>query len=74
MPPRARYQPPPPVPDPLLTAHEVTSRLRCSRRSLRRYVAQGLLPRPIRLSANKCLWRQSDIQRFLDRRALDAAS
>ncbi len=74
MPPRARYQPPTPPPDPLLTAHEVASRLRCSRRSLRRYVAQGLLPEPIRLSPSKCLWRESDIQRFLDRRSLDAAS
>jgi predicted DNA-binding transcriptional regulator AlpA len=74
MPPRARYQPPPPPPDPLLTAQEVASRLRCSRRSLRRYVRQGLLPEPIRLSPSKCLWRASDIQRFLDGQALDTAS
>ena len=74
MPPRSRYQPPSTSPDPLLTADEVASRLRCSRRSLRRYVKRGLLPEPIRLSPSKCLWRASDIQRFLDRRALDAAS
>jgi excisionase family DNA binding protein len=69
MPPRARYQPPTPPPDPLLTALEVASRLRCSKRTVQRWVKRGLLPEPIRLSAQKRLWRESDIRKFLDSRA-----
>lgn len=73
MPPRARYQPQR-LADPLLTLREVAGRLRCSVRTVQRYVAQGLLPPPIRLTAQKCLWRESDIQKFLDRHSLDTAS
>jgi len=73
MPPRARYQPQR-LADPLLTLREVAGRLRCSIRTVQRYVAQGLLAPPIRLTTQKCLWRESDVQRFLDRRALDTAS
>lgn len=65
MPPRSRYQPPPPPRDPLLTPGEVAARLRCSIRTVERYVEQGLLPEPIRLSSQKRLWRESDIQKFL---------
>jgi predicted DNA-binding transcriptional regulator AlpA len=74
MPPRSRYQPPPRSPDPLLTPGEVASRLRCSVRTLQRYVDQGLLPEPIRLSPQKRLWRESDIQKFLDGLGTAAAS
>jgi predicted DNA-binding transcriptional regulator AlpA len=65
MPPHRRFQPLPPEPDPLLTADEVARRLRCSIRTIQRYVAQGLLPEPIRLSAQKCLWRETAILAFL---------
>jgi DNA-binding transcriptional MerR regulator len=57
-----------------LTAQEVAARLRCSTRTLDRYVERGLLPEPIRLSAQKRLWRTSDIQKFLDGLAGAAAS
>ncbi len=69
MPPRARYQPPSPPPDPLLTPQEVASLLRCSIRTLQRYVAQGLLAPPIRFSSQKCFWRKSVIRAFLRSRA-----
>lgn len=65
MPPRKRYQPLL-VADPLLTTLEVAGRLRCSTRTVWRYVAQGLLPEPIRLSSQKRLWRASDVQKVLD--------
>jgi predicted DNA-binding transcriptional regulator AlpA len=68
MPPRTRYQPLSSA-DPLLTTNEVAWRLRCSTRTVWRYVAQGLLPEPIRLSPQKCLWRESAIQLFLQSRA-----
>jgi predicted DNA-binding transcriptional regulator AlpA len=68
MPPRRRYQPPLPARDPLLTPQDVAARLRCSVRTVERYVARGLLPEPIRLSSQKRLWRESDIQQFLDSR------
>jgi predicted DNA-binding transcriptional regulator AlpA len=68
MPPRARYQPPP-SPDPLLTVYEVAGQLRCSTRTVWRYVAQGLLPEPIRLSPQKCLWRSSDVRKLLEERS-----
>jgi DNA-binding transcriptional MerR regulator len=64
MPPRSRYQPPPSR-DPLLTSSEVALRLRCSIRTVERYVERGLLPEPIHLSSHKRLWRESDIQKFL---------
>jgi predicted DNA-binding transcriptional regulator AlpA len=65
MPPRARYQPTPPSRDPLLTPHEVACTLRCSIRTLQRYVAKGLLPAPIRITSQKCFWRKSVIRAFL---------
>ncbi len=67
MPPRVRFRRPS-ASDPLLTTNEVAWRLRCSTRTVWRYVAQGLLPQPIRLSPQKCLWRESAIQRFLTSR------
>jgi DNA-binding transcriptional MerR regulator len=69
MPPRARYQPPSPSRDPLLTPQEVACLLRCSIRTLQRYVAQGLLPPPIRFTSQKCFWRKSVIRAFLRSRA-----
>jgi predicted DNA-binding transcriptional regulator AlpA len=65
MPPRTAFQPSPTSPDPLLTGGEVAARLRCSRRTVRRYVQQGLLPPPIRLSPQKCFWRESDVRQLL---------
>ena len=41
---------------------------------IQRYVDRGLLPEPIRLSPQKRLWRESDIQKFLDRLGRGAAS
>ena len=67
MPPRCRYRPQPPTPDPLLTLHDVALRLRCSKRTVQRWVKRGLLPAPFHPSPFKCLWRESDIQKFLDR-------
>jgi excisionase family DNA binding protein len=58
----------------LLTAQEVADRLRCSVRTVERYVARGWLLPPIRLSSQKRLWRESDIQRFLDDSFGDLAS
>ncbi len=74
MPPRSRYQPPAPPPDPLLTTLEVAARLRCSKRTVQRWVKRGLLPMPLRLSPQKRLWRESDIQRFLAGRGGASAS
>jgi excisionase family DNA binding protein len=74
MPPRVRYQTPAPPPDPLLTALEVAARLRCSKRTVQRWVKRGLLPQPLRLSPQKRLWRESDIRRFLARRAKGSPS
>ncbi len=74
MPPRSRYQAPPPSADPLLTALEVAARLRCSKRTLERWLKSGLLPRPIRLSPQKRFWRESDIRKFLAGRGDRSAS
>jgi excisionase family DNA binding protein len=67
MPPRARYRPPTPPPDPLLTVLEVASRLRCSKRTVQRWVKRGRLAKPLPLSPQKRLWRESDIRKFLER-------
>ena len=64
MPPR--YAPLPPPADPLLTLPEVADLLRCSSRTVQRWVKRGLLPRPLRLSAQKRLWKASVIRQFLD--------
>ena len=73
MPARSRYyRPPPPMPDPLLTALEVASALRCSKRTVQRLVVRGILPAPIHLSAQTRLWRTSTIRAFLEARAAAA--
>jgi excisionase family DNA binding protein len=74
MPPHSHYQPPAPSPDPLLTTLEVAARLRCSKRTVQRWVKRGLLPAPIRLSTQKRLWRESDIRKVLADRASASAS
>ena len=66
MPSRTRYKPAPQLPGPLLTTGEVAAMLRCSKRSVERYVEQGTLPEPIRLSPQKHLWRESVIRRFVE--------
>jgi excisionase family DNA binding protein len=52
-----------------LTALEVAARLRCSKRTVQRWVKRGRLPQPLRLSRQKRFWRESDIRKFLERRA-----
>jgi predicted DNA-binding transcriptional regulator AlpA len=71
MPPRARFPSPPPAlsVEQLLTTREVAGCLRVSTRTVWRYVAQGLLPEPIRLSSQKCVWPESAVKAFLQRRA-----
>jgi predicted DNA-binding transcriptional regulator AlpA len=74
MPPRAKYQPPPPDPDPLLTTADVGRVLHVSKRTVQRWVRRRILPAPMRFSAQKLFWRTSTINRFVEaKRSLAAA-
>lgn len=68
MPPRAPFRPLPTNADPLLRPDEVARMLRCSRRTLQRWVKRGVLPQPIHLSVQKRLWRQSTIRALVEAR------
>jgi predicted DNA-binding transcriptional regulator AlpA len=73
MPPRAKYQPPPPNPDPLMTIEEVARALRSSKRSIQRWCRRGLFPQPIRFGTQKQFWLQSTVKQVLDERTRAAA-
>jgi predicted DNA-binding transcriptional regulator AlpA len=66
------YRPAPPMPDPLLTALEVASALRCSKRTVQRLVSRGILAAPLHLSSQKRLWRTSTIRAFVEARSAAA--
>jgi prophage regulatory protein len=50
----------------LLSAKEVASRLSVTSRTVWRWVAQGKLPRPLRLSRACSRWRSGDLEYFLE--------
>jgi predicted DNA-binding transcriptional regulator AlpA len=52
----------------LLTIHDVAKVLRCSRRSVRVYVSQGLLPPPVKIG-RLARWRPADLEAALARLA-----
>ena len=51
----------------LASLDEVSGRYRCSKRTLRRWLALGLLPPPIRLGSQR-FWRKADLDAFEARR------
>ena len=58
---------PMPNPDPndaLLTADDLAARLRCNRRTLRRWRHLGVVPKPIEI-AGALRWRPGDVDRWL---------
>lgn len=48
----------------LLSCKEVMKKLNCGRSALKKYVAQGLVPKPIRLG-RKLLWPASEIDAWI---------
>lgn len=52
----------------ILSRKEVERRTSFSRTSIYRMMGSGTFPRPIRLSANRVGWLESDIDRFLEQR------
>jgi prophage regulatory protein len=50
----------------LLTVHELADRLRVSRRTIWRWVAQGRLPVPVRYSRTCVRWKASVVEAYLD--------
>jgi predicted DNA-binding transcriptional regulator AlpA len=60
------WKPPPADADRLMTILEVASALRCCKRTVQRMVKRGKLPSPIHLSAQKRLWRTSDIRKVVE--------
>jgi predicted DNA-binding transcriptional regulator AlpA len=64
---RRRATPEPPSSDAvqLLSPEQLAMRLLISRRTLRRWWAAGLLPAPVRLTAQSVGWLESDIREWL---------
>ena len=54
--------------DTLLTAPEVSKRLKIGLRTFWRWVAQRNFPAPIYLSARSVRWREADVEAFLNLR------
>jgi len=50
----------------LISVKEVASRLSVTPRTVWRWVAQGKLPRPLRLSPACVRWWNTDVERFLE--------
>jgi prophage regulatory protein len=50
----------------LLSAKQVAARLSVTPRTVWRWVAEGKLPRPLRLSTKCVRWWSSDVERFLE--------
>lgn len=59
------------VPDPLLTDKEVCSQLSCARSTLWRWVAEGTIPRPLKIGGTS-RWRQSTVTRVVDEAEAEA--
>jgi prophage regulatory protein len=57
--------PPLPPTDQLLTVHCLMKLLKVSERTIWRYVAEGKLPPPIRLTSRCTRWRKSDVDQAL---------
>ena len=51
----------------LMKLSEVAKALKVSHKTVRRYVRQGKLPSPLRLSTRALRFRAEDIQKFLTR-------
>jgi predicted DNA-binding transcriptional regulator AlpA len=60
------------TPDTLLMPEDLETLLRVDRRTIRRWVAQSLFPRPIRPGGHRIRWRATDVRRYLE--TLDASS
>ena len=64
-------------PDPFLSEREVIAMLGVARSTLRRWMADGTFPRPIKLSAGprgRVAWRQSTIEHWVASRSEAATS
>ncbi|WP_081849788.1 helix-turn-helix transcriptional regulator [Marinobacterium lacunae] len=56
----------------ILTRKEVEKRTSFSRTSIYRLMDRGEFPRPIRLSANRVGWLESDLEQWLEQRTADS--
>ncbi len=57
----------------LLTIKDVTQRYRCTPITVRRWIAAGVFPPPLRIGRRKVLWLRADIEKF-ERFAADVAT
>ena len=62
-----------PLPDRLLRLPEVKSRTGLGRSSIYRLVATGAFPRPRKLAERAVAWRESDIEKWIESRPVNAA-
>lgn len=53
------------VPDMMLLLH-------CSRRTLYREIDAGRVPKPFKLTRNKCAWHIDDVKKIIEQRRLAA--
>lgn len=58
----------------LLTDHQVAAALGLGRSTVWRWVTEGRLPQPVRLSGKCTRWRAADIEAFVAQTAESAAS
>lgn len=55
--------------DRVLRPKLAAAKLGCSRQTLYTWIAAGILPRPIRLGLKATGWRESDLDKWLSKRA-----
>ena len=58
----------------LLNSYQVAIRLGVARSTIYRWLEEGRFPHPIRLSDNSSRWRVIDIERWINRRAMETAT
>ena len=55
--------------DRLLSFRDLKARCTLSRSTVWRYVQRGEFPKPIKVTDRRIAWRESDVTRWLDKRA-----
>jgi predicted DNA-binding transcriptional regulator AlpA len=63
--PAREHQPQVPSNETFIDAETVARRLGICTRTLHRYVSNGTVPKPVKLSARCVRWRDSDIEAFI---------
>lgn len=60
-----RYNPSTDPPD--ISTRDLCRRFQVGKRTIFRWIAEGRLPEPVRLTARTLRWRESDVQAFIER-------